>query len=177
MHVSNKLAKNILELLVCWFKELLKQLYYTLIYPYINYGLMSWGNAYTSKLKKVRSWQNKCIRNIFFAGKRENAKLDSVFKLKLAPFTYKVLNEKAKPPIIFSDTITLASSRHSYNTRFAAQCNFSRPNARTNYGTHTFLFTSSKIWETVDNKVKQSKSISVFKKKYSQSLLISQTHE
>jgi hypothetical protein len=101
----------------------------------------------------------------------------SVFKFKLALFTYKVLNEKAKLPIIFSGTIILASSRHSYNTRFAAQCNFSRPNARTNYGTQTFLFTSSKIWETVDNEIKQSKSISIFKKKYSQSLLISQTHE
>ena len=187
-HVNNKLAKNtgiINKLRYYVDLRMLKQLYFTLIYPYINYGLMSWGNAYTSKLKKLRSCQNKCIRSIFFADKRENAtpyysllgilKLDSVFKLKLALFTYKVLNEKDKLPIIFSDTITLASSRHSYNTRFAAQCNFSRPNARTNYGTQTFLFASSKIWETVDNKIKQSKSISVFKKTYSQSLLISQT--
>ena len=187
-HVNNKLAKNtgiINKLRYYVDLRMLKQLYFTLIYPYINYGLMSWGNAYTSKLKKLRSCQNKCIRSIFFADKRENAtpyysllgilKLDSVFKLKLALFTYKVLNEKDKLPIIFSDTITLASSRHSYNTRFAAQCNFSRPNVRTNYGTQTFLFASSKIWETVDNKIKQSKSISVFKKTYSQSLLISQT--
>ena len=186
--MNNKLAKNtgiINKLRYYVDLRMLKQLYFTLIYPYINYGLMSWGNAYTSKLKKLRSCQNKCIRSIFFADKRENAtpyysllgilKLDSVFKLKLALFTYKVLNEKDKLPIIFSDTITLASSRHSHNTRFAAQCNFSRPNVRTNYGTQTFLFASSKIWETVDNKIKQSKSISVFKKTYSQSLLISQT--
>jgi hypothetical protein len=61
--------------------------------------------------KKLMSCQNKCIRSIFFASKGENAtpyysllgilKLDSVFKLKLALFTYKVLNEKAKLPIIF----------------------------------------------------------------------------
>ena len=131
--MNNKLAKNtgiINKLRYYVDLKMLKQLYFALIYPYINYGLMSWGNAYTSKLKKLKSCQNKCFRTIFLAGKRENAtpyysllgilKLDSVFKLKLALFTYKVLNEKAKLPIIFSDTITLASSRHSYNTRLAA---------------------------------------------------------
>ena len=54
-HVNNKLAKNIgiinklkhyLDL------NMLKQLYYTLIYPYLNYGLASWGAAYKTRLKK-----------------------------------------------------------------------------------------------------------------------------
>ena len=31
------------------------------------------------------------------------------------------------PSTIFSNTITLASSRHPYNTRFSAKCNVSRP--------------------------------------------------
>ena len=79
-------------------------------------------------------------------------------------------------PIIFSDIITHASSCHSYNTRFAAKYHLSRPNAQKNYGTQTFLFTSLKIWETMNNEIKQSKSISK-KKKYSHPLLISQTHE
>jgi hypothetical protein len=54
IHVSNKLAKNtgiINKLRYYVDLKMLKQLYFTLIYPYINYGLMSWGNAYTSKLK------------------------------------------------------------------------------------------------------------------------------
>ena len=189
MYVNNKLAKNtgiITKLRYYVDLKMLKQLYFTLIYPYINYGLMSWGNACVSKLKKLKSGQNKCIRTIFFAGKRESAtpyyslvgilKLDSVFKLKFAVFTYKVINEKSQLPAIFSDIITPASSLHSHNTRFAAQSNFSRPSVRTiaNYGTQTFPFTSSKIWETIDNVIKQSNSISLFKKTYSQSLLISQ---
>ena len=32
----------------------LKQLYYTLIYPYLNYGVMSWGTACQTKLKKIK---------------------------------------------------------------------------------------------------------------------------
>ena len=36
----------------------LKQLYYTLIYPYLMYGLMSWGTAYQTKLNKIKVSQN-----------------------------------------------------------------------------------------------------------------------
>ena len=43
---------------------LLKQLYHTLIYPYINYAIISWGSASTSNLKKI---QNHIVRLIFFA--------------------------------------------------------------------------------------------------------------
>ena len=72
---NSKLAKNIgIINKLRYYVDLktLKQLYYSLIYPYINYGLMSWGNTYTSKLTKLRSSQNKCTRSIFFARKKEN---------------------------------------------------------------------------------------------------------
>ena len=52
--------------------KMLKQLCYTPIYPCINYGLMSWGNTYTTKLNQIRACQNKRIKNMFFASKREN---------------------------------------------------------------------------------------------------------
>lgn len=63
-HVNNKIAKNtglinkrryFLDL------KMLKQLYDTLVYPYLNYGLMSWGNIYTSKLTNIRTKQNNCV--------------------------------------------------------------------------------------------------------------------
>ena len=74
-HINNKITKNIGIL----FKlrhyvpiSTLKQLYYTLIYPYLTYGLMSWGTAYQTKLNKIKVSQNNCIRCIFFANKRES---------------------------------------------------------------------------------------------------------
>ncbi len=129
-------------------------------------------------MTKIRLPAGCTLKSMVIISPNHNQICKSVFlnSNQLYSCTYKVLNEKAKPPIIFSDTITLASSRHSYNTRFAAQCNLCRPNARTNYGTQTFLFTSWKIWETIDNEIKQSKSISIFRKNYSKSLLFSQTH-
>ena len=62
--INNKITKNIGIL----FKlrhyvpiSTLKQLYYTLIYPYLTYGLMSWGTAYQTKLNKIKVSQNNCI--------------------------------------------------------------------------------------------------------------------
>ena len=77
---------------------MLKQLYFTLIYSYLNYGIMSWGNTYASKLAKICTKQNKCIRSIFFARSRENAsiyyKLDNILKLRIATLSYIIAHKK-----------------------------------------------------------------------------------
>ncbi len=75
----------------------------------------------------------------------------------------------------FINAISIASSQHSYTTRFAENQNFIRSKVRTNYGVFTFRFASSKIWESIPYHIKQSNSISIFKKQYSQFLLFSQT--
>jgi hypothetical protein len=94
-HVNVKINKNYgiinkLRYYVDW--KMLKQLYFTLIYSYFNYGIMSWGNTYASKLTKICTKQNKCIRSIFFARSRENAsiyyKLDNILKLRIATLSY-----------------------------------------------------------------------------------------
>ena len=74
-HVNNKLAKNvgIINKLRHYLDfYMLKQLYYTLIYPYLNYGLASWGAAYKTRLQRICSKQNRCIRSMFFANGREH---------------------------------------------------------------------------------------------------------
>ena len=68
-HINNKLTKNIGIL----YKLRYYVYYYTLIYPYLNYGLMSWGTACQTKLNKIKIRQNKCICSIFFANKSESS--------------------------------------------------------------------------------------------------------
>ena len=63
-HVNNKLAKNvgIINKLRNYLDfHMLIQLYYTLIYPYLNYDLASWGTAYKTRLNKICTKQNRCI--------------------------------------------------------------------------------------------------------------------
>ena len=89
---------------------MLTNLYYTLIYPYLSYGLMSWGTTYKSKLNQLSSKLNKCVKCIFFANRRENPspyykllgilKLDNLIKFKTATFMSQIGNETPELSII-----------------------------------------------------------------------------
>ncbi len=145
---------------------------------------MSWGNTYTSKLDKLKTKQNKVIRSYFLLTLEKNAKLyfkllgilkfDNIFKLRIAEFTYKLLNMKDVVPKAFSFFVSQAADQHTYNTRYTSKMNLVRPKVRTNYGIHTFKFISSKIWETFDNNIKKSSSLFIFRKNYTNMLLLNQ---
>ena len=45
----------------------LKQLYYSLVHPYISYAILAWGSGPRTQIKKVQTKQNTVIRTIFFA--------------------------------------------------------------------------------------------------------------
>ena len=84
---------------------MLKQIYYILFYPYLNHGLASWGAAYKTRLNKICTKQNRCIRSMFFAHGREHVnpyynllgilKLENIYRLKVSLFTYKPKNNKS----------------------------------------------------------------------------------
>ena len=79
-----------------------KQQYYTLTHPYLNYGLMSLGKI----------TQNNCLRCIFFANKRESPttyftlleilKLENIFKLKIGSLVHKIQYQKKKKHLSLS---------------------------------------------------------------------------
>ena len=45
----------------------MKQLYYSITFPYISYAILAWGSAYKTHINKVQTKQNHSIRLIFFA--------------------------------------------------------------------------------------------------------------
>ena len=121
-HVNNKLAKNvgiINKLRHYPDFYMLKQLYYTLIYPYLNYGLASWGAAYKTKLQRICTKQNRCIRSMFFANGREHVnpyynllgilRFENIYRLKVSLFTYKFKNDKSNTPAVLLNILTPAS--------------------------------------------------------------------
>jgi len=97
--VNNKLAKNvgIINKLRYYLDfHMLKLLYYTLIYPYFNYGLASWGAAYKTTFNKICTKRNKCIRSMYSAHGREHVnpyynllgilKFEYIYRLKSITF-------------------------------------------------------------------------------------------
>ena len=161
----------------------LRQLYYNLIYPYISYGLASWGAAYQTRLQTVRTKQNKCIRSIFFASQRENASiyykllelhnLDNIFNIKIASLVYKLKYLPSNTPAALHKLITPSSEVHNYNTRYASKENLYRPVSRTNYGLSRFSSMASRVWEKVPYRLKIL-PFSSFIQQYKHHLLVNQ---
>ena len=161
----------------------LKQLYYTLIFPYLNYGLMSWGTACQTKLRKIKVSQNNCLRCIFFANKRENPapyftilgilKLGCIFKLKIASLVHKTQFQKKQTPPTLYDLVQPTSEVHNYSTRYATNLNIYRPPSRSNYGLARFRVVASQIWEAIPIEVK-CLPFNTFIKEYKRLLLDSQ---
>ena len=51
----------------------LKQFHFSLLYPYLTYGIASWGSVCNIRLRNIKTKQNKCVRSLFFASDRDNA--------------------------------------------------------------------------------------------------------
>ena len=75
-HINSKISKNLgilFRLRHFLTLNTLKQIHYSLIYPNLHYGIMSCGNTYPSRLTKVQTKKNKCIRCMFFSYNRESS--------------------------------------------------------------------------------------------------------
>ena len=144
---------------------------------------MSWGNTYPSRLTKVQTKQNKCIRCIFFSHNRESSapylklldilNIDSIFKLKISLLAHKMSQNEASIAKVFQNYLVKVSDIHSHNTRYASNLNFRVPRVRSNYGKHTFKFAITKTWEEIPTKIK-TLSYHKFKKEYKRILVNSQ---
>ena len=85
-------AKNIMP------AKQLKTLYYSLIHPYLNYGILLWGGTHKSYTHKLQVLQNKAIRVINNYKYNESASpiyrklnimtFDNMYKLESCKFMY-----------------------------------------------------------------------------------------
>jgi hypothetical protein len=113
-----------------------------------------------SKLSDIRTIQNKCIRNIFFANKTDNALpyynllnilcFDNIFKLKIA------YNKFRTPQIFWSFTPRMQFT-HTIPDMRQKQISLNHAYVRTNYGKFTFRFLAPKLWEEIPSEMKENK--------------------
>ena len=150
----------------------LKQLYYSLVYPYISHASLAWGSGFKTQIKKVQTKQNTVIRTIFFATTRgkdtESAfpfmnlldilSVTSIFKLQALKFEHR-WHSKALPNI-FDNHFQYASDIHSYNTRYASNKNFYKPCTRTNIGKQSVSSIVVDLWQDLPTSLKNLNTFS-----------------
>ena len=179
-YISKKISKNIG--VITRARKVLDQktlvsLYYTFIYPYLNYCCSVWGLAPSKYLSKLHILQKRILR--ILCGKPRLSPSLNLFtslkilpilelnKLKLATFCYKSMSQML--PSIFQDFFTHVSDIHSHNTRSSGNLYLQTP--RTDYTLNTVRFQAPLMWNSLSSELCASGTIQTFKRNTSLHLL------
>ena len=157
--------------------SVLLMLYSSLILPYLNYGILVWGNTHQVLLDKLLLLQKKSMRiifnlhprthtdDLFFHNKILKVKDLYLFHLGQLMFNFKTKNL----PKIFDQTFNRNDLFHNYPTRRSNE--YHLPLFRTILAQNTFVYTGPNYWNNLDNNLKNITSIHSFKNKLKQLLL------
>ena len=109
--------------------DILRQLYYSFLYPYLNYCTIIWGLAATTTLAPLFRLQKRAIRLICNIKRRDSTikafqnlkilRLPDIYTLTVLSFMYNYKNGKL--PHTFNDFYTENNEYHRYPTRGANQ--------------------------------------------------------
>ena len=135
-----------------------------LIFPYLSYGLVAWGQAAQSHLDiKILTLQKRAVRLMNFAQPRINAILYfvssnimpiSMLYFKLSSILMLDVSNNSAPPSI-SDVFTPTGQVHKYNGRSSSSGNFYRSYSRLNHHKSSFGSIGAEIWNSIPANLKK----------------------
>jgi hypothetical protein len=174
-HVALKIANavNIMSRLKYKLpKHCLLTLYYSLLYPHFNYGILVWGSASNTVLHKLVLFQKRALRiidkthylshtNPIFK-KYRLLKFSDIYKFSCCIFTYKFKNNML--PLVCKFLLKLFDVQICvYSMRTVAD--FFIPYARTTLRQKCISIQGPMFWNSLPSDIKSSTSIFSFKNK------------
>jgi hypothetical protein len=147
-----------------------KLLYYTLVYPYLTYCNIVWGNTFKQYLRPLMVIQKKAVRiivgnRIFLEhtdplfSKTKIIKFNLLYGFSVSQFMYSFYHGEL--PAVFDTMFIYNSTVHNYNTRQTG--NLHIPKVKSNLGKRCLRYSGSIIWNDVVNKINVNCSIYSFK--------------
>ena len=161
--------------------NILFTLYSTLVLPYLNYGILAWGNTHDTYLDRLLLLQKKCLRiicnthhyshtdPIYFENKI--LKVKDMYLYQLGQFMYNYHFNNL--PQVFDSMFPQNSLVHKYPTRQSNE--YHLPLLRTVRAKSTFIYSGPKFWNSLKDDFKTAPSIYSFKIKLKTFLLQSYT--
>ena len=139
----------------------------------MSYGILAWGSAYKTHIRKIQVKQNHIFRLFFFCPsygeETERAKpllnllrilkVYKVYRLHVLKFTYSW--HKGMLPEVFNETFQYASNIHGYGTRYVAQQILYKFGVRTNVGKQSVSFIAIDIWKDLSSSIKDSSTFEI----------------
>ena len=152
--------------------DILVQVYYSIIYPYLTYAPLVWGHTYESNLNPLIILQKKAVRTMSFSAFRDHTsplfktlnllKFLDIGYISTASFMFE--NDMGILPADFENFFILSKQTHEYSTRMATSNAYVIPQIRTNYGLFNIRFCGPKIWNSIAEPLKKL-CLKTFKKK------------
>ena len=125
----------------------LTTLYYTLIYPYIDYGITLWGSTLSTYVNKIIIMQKKSVRIIAKAKYNEHTepifkelsiyKLEDIYKLNISKYMFALHNGTL--PAALNNIITYNRSVHEHNTRNINNPHVKQRRTKLAYGSYNLV--------------------------------------
>ena len=160
--------------------DTLKQLYTTLVLPYLNYCCIIWGKAAQCHLNVINIAQKKTIRNVtcshYLAHTKPLFKMLNVMNVstlyiyQVSIFMYKYHYDLL--PSVFTNWYSQNIPTHNYNTRNATKLHSTK--TRTVRVKSHILSQGPLVWNDISLTHKSSKTINSFKKQLRSHLLNTQ---
>ena len=157
--------------------RILYSLYCSLVMPYINYGVLVWGNAYKThveKIFKLQKWAMRVISNSHYRShsaplfnKFNITNVFDSFQLELGVFMYKYA--KGELPSSFNNFFTKRSDIHNYQTRYKNDYNQTRN--KKCFSDHSVRTSGPVLWNSLKDYIKNSNSITHFRKQFKKQLI------
>ena len=179
-YIADKISKSssIIRYLKYSFPtNILKTLYMSLVMPYLSYCNIVWSSAFKTLLKPLVILQKKCIRSItkseYLAHSEPLFKecklltVNQLFDFNCAQFIFKILNTEQYPNHKLK--ILQNQVNHDHNTRNRALLR--PPFERLKKFMTSFFNHGIRVWNTLSDFVKNSKTIKTFKIKMKNWLL------
>ena len=181
LYLSKTLSRNIgiiNKLKMSFPKYILKSLYSTLILPYLNYGILAWGNSFHYQLDKLLILQKRVIRIICHTNRLSHTnslflenkilKVHDLFNFFLGCFMFQ-LNSNDLPHAITS-IFQKNQQLHNYPTRQSSF--FHLHKLRTLLRKKTLIYTGPVYWNALDISLKQLPNLGTFKYHLKRKLLL-----
>ena len=173
-HVANKISKSIgiiYRASFYLFKSYLRILFYSLVYPYLQYCTSVWGSTHPSNLNRLVLLQKRIVR--ILAKVPSDAHTDPIFKefqllkfediyfFQLRIFMYKYSNDLL--PKKFDDMFPHINEIHNYNTRRGRE--FYLIKCRTNLRQFSINYPGPLFYNSLSSDIRDISSLPVFRSK------------
>ena len=143
--------------------SILKNVYFSVVYSYLQYGVTTWGNSAAKYVNKIQTQQNYIVKimtkSSFYKTKLKPLYLklkllnmSNITKLETIKFMYKLRNKLL--PKCLQNFFEQPAKLHSHSTRFASGNNYSINRFNKSKSQCSIRYQGPVLWNDLPTKIK-----------------------